>query len=1594
MKKRLLLLLCLMLTAGSFAWAQEDPWAKFKPGGYNPADYLVEPQFPEDPTGRCVAWYITKQGWLYVYTPGNGSTPDYKESGSGGSTAPWYSYHDKINAVYCYATNIIGNWNFAGLDKVDYFHCPDALDIGPNCFFNFGAPTLCMNFPKLKYVSHHALQHCGARMISMPVLTYIGEDGITHCPNLEYINLGSKLEEMKAGALAFNYKLVRADGDDRPSVFLSANSGPGFARNYDEAWYKTLWRHISPALQSLLKLFYDEGLKPALASGVQMADAKISSYTGVNGALSTVTKELDIDNLAYNLIGELEPDAKKWCCPFGDLREGQINIAVPAHLLSYYKTAYSSGTAANFNERPTEGYMTYNHEAQYNGTCGEQRMVGKFVSGEYFGIDFCGPEFSCENVYYVDCENKEFNCPDVTTARANKYQELRLLNCPGVGYLNPDLTSIKTLTLPSYFSDLFTNNPYGSTLSENIDGIALLDCKNLKEVRGYLGEVGDQAFLNCTSLTTVNLSRATSIGEYAFTGCTKLSSIGDFSELKSLGKYAFKNCKALTGSVSIDIANIPDDAFANAPITELTLGDNVRTIGFEAFAGNRLSTLSARRVTSIAQYAFAANTAEDESLNDKGHLNTISLPSIETIGSNAFQNQMVRDIDDEENDFTVSFGPNLRYIRSDAFAGCTGLEDADEEYESGITLKGSAPEVDGTTFRGVTTRDVRLAFSPTYANGYKNSSVWKSFNQSMDVKAFPIDYQMTSGTASLDADGTLTVNGTGEYQYMQSRPWSKTSSLIRRIVFDEDVTSISSWGFAGLPELKEVVMTNDIKTMGNNAFTNCPKLKKVTLSEKLTAIPDRAFAGCTALEEINFPSKLETIGSYAFNGCSSLPENIIFPETMLTIGESAFYGCSEVSRVRFGQNLKEIKYSAFDNTALSYIYINALVPPTINSGFAKSSITLDVPEELFWVYFFNDRWSKFTMPRTDETHGDIIAKDVVSGDDNTPYRYSIVYADGFAVHTIVKTLQYSVNWFNSNNGIPDNVLKTIKTIRYVGNDQVNISNLKADKLTSLERVEFPSNGWPTCYGTLKDFKSLKSVDLGSLTTINESMFEGCTSLTDIDLSQVTAIKLCAFKGCSSLEDVNLMSCRWTADESNLYSEASIGQEAFRGTAVKEIRCQTEAFGEAAFADCKNLRKVEIGPYWKLWFKNYDYLKTENQSIFNGCTNLDTIVCEMPCPPELAVECFQGIDRSKVTLVVPQGTEQVYANTTGWAGFNMVADENNPYPLPVAGKTRYYEGDSYDMYFNLTHDGTLTMSAIEGDGNKDLTALDATRDTEYYSAYIKRLCFDESVLVCATMLTKTHYPNMKELEFGPNMDQIVLDVSHYPNITDIYCWSEVPPCLGVRSLGPEYTGRNWGMFNKLTLPKSQVNVHVLSYPKSVVQAYLDDDGWNELNIIADLEPQVSVESKMEIVTYVSKPKFATVQYFDENGEEHPDGLFSPMNEKAIVKPVITNSKYEFLNWEFPEEGKEYVTENPSTHELTIQLSFVVENGNAVPLFPNMLTLNVGKVDPDGIKDINESKDAKEAKNFNDYWFDLSGRKFNEKPSKPGLYIKNGRKVVIK
>ncbi len=61
----------------------------------------------------------------------------------------------------------------------------------------------------------------------------------------------------------------------------------------------------------------------------------------------------------------------------------------------------------------------------------------------------------------------------------------------------------------------------------------------------YVIVIYDNAFYNCSSLRSVNFSRATYIGKQVFKSCTELTHI-IMSLLKSIGEQAFHSCKNIT----------------------------------------------------------------------------------------------------------------------------------------------------------------------------------------------------------------------------------------------------------------------------------------------------------------------------------------------------------------------------------------------------------------------------------------------------------------------------------------------------------------------------------------------------------------------------------------------------------------------------------------------------------------------------------------------------------------------------------------------------------------------------------------------------------------------------------------------------------------------------------------------------------------------------------------------------------------------------------------------------------------------------------------------------------------------------------------
>ncbi|MBS7390438.1 MAG: leucine-rich repeat protein, partial [Oscillospiraceae bacterium] len=105
--------------------------------------------------------------------------------------------------------------------------------------------------------------------------------------------------------------------------------------------------------------------------------------------------------------------------------------------------------------------------------------------------------------------------------------------------------------------------------------------------------IGDWAFENCTSLTSVTIpDSVTSIGFCAFSDCTSLTSVTIGSGVTSIGSSAFSNCTSLTS---------------------VTIPDSVTSIGIGAFYGctSLASVTIPESVTAIDWFAFGYDEAEN-----------------------------------------------------------------------------------------------------------------------------------------------------------------------------------------------------------------------------------------------------------------------------------------------------------------------------------------------------------------------------------------------------------------------------------------------------------------------------------------------------------------------------------------------------------------------------------------------------------------------------------------------------------------------------------------------------------------------------------------------------------------------------------------------------------------------------------------------------------------------------------------------------------------------------------------------------------------------------------------------------------------------
>ena len=124
-------------------------------------------------------------------------------------------------------------------------------------------------------------------------------------------------------------------------------------------------------------------------------------------------------------------------------------------------------------------------------------------------------------------------------------------------------------------------------------------------------------------------------------------------------------------------------------------------------------------------------------------------------------------------------------------------------------------------------------------------------------------------------------------------------------------------------QVETYIIGESVTSIGEWAFDYCENLTSVTLPESVTSIGKCAFVSCKSLTSITIPSSVTSIGEATFMSCSGLT-SITIPNKVTSIGDDAFGGCSGLTSVEIPNSVTSIGDYAFGGcTGLTDVYCNA-----------------------------------------------------------------------------------------------------------------------------------------------------------------------------------------------------------------------------------------------------------------------------------------------------------------------------------------------------------------------------------------------------------------------------------------------------------------------------------------------------------------------------------------------------------------------------------------------------------------------------------------------------------------------------------------------
>ena len=624
-------------------------------------------------------------------------------------------------------------------------------------------------------------------------------------------------------------------------------------------------------------------------------------------------------------------------------------------------------------------------------------------------------------------------------------------------------------------------------------------------------KIGDQAFYNCLSLTTINYNAAA-------------------VENKGIDSEVFRNAgtqgEGITLTFGNNVTSIPDNLFyaTKAPnIVTMTTGACVQSIGEQTFANlPTLTTVTiSNSVTDIAATAFEDSTGITTA--------TMPISAVNKVPQNSLRTVTLTDGE------YLGYDPSGAGMESVGFAGCLTLES--------VTLPETIEHIGARTFAAC--KELSSLTIPETAEVMAIGDQAFYMCMALGSVTIPETVESIGDSAFFGCRSITSVNIPASVEDIGASAFADCGSLESITVaaenanyyaYEEKTLIEMSYEFSGDYDeegLPVMVRTFEDIVVAGATGSSIPEEYSVV------AIAAGAFYG-SGIQSIVVPDNVKAIGESAFGGCTALSDITLPFVGTSTTGFGYIFGTSPyIEDFFYDEELEEIVFTYSDAETLVINGINQreyYVPTTLTtvtvSGFYENDGYGDLPAGGIYPYAFSGftTLTSVAIGGGVESIGDYAFEGCTAlesleiGSGVSTIGSGIIA--GCTAITSLSVADYNDDFYDSDSNI------IVENNGYGYQQDVIIAGCQTSTIPNDYNITVIGAGaFEGCVG-------LTSISIPSnIDEIRSNAFAGCTGLTSLTISGgVESIGAQAFRNCIGLTEI-------TVPE----SVTSIGQGAFGGT---------------------------------------------------------------------------------------------------------------------------------------------------------------------------------------------------------------------------------------------------------------------------------------------------------------------------------------------------------------------------------------------------------------------------------------------------------------